>query len=100
MNHFSNYFPEDMNALLIGKNHFSRVKKVEGVYKELHGYDDKVYGDYISIEKFNYYLFTDQFSDTPYCGTDEDIYAVCKYREDGTFKHAIFSFNELDPIKN
>lgn len=99
MNHFSKYFGEDGIAILFNENIDKRVKKVEDVYVQLYHNSDGVYRDYKGEKEFNYYLYSDLFSNTPCCATNQNIYAICKYRENGDFKHAIFSFNELDPVK-
>lgn len=46
---------------------------------------------------FNFYLFSDLVSPIPECCAD-NIYAVCKYREENAFKHAIFNLHEITPI--
>jgi hypothetical protein len=48
---------------------------------------------------FNYYLFDSFTSDIPECAAD-NVFAVCKYRENDNFKHAIFNFHELIPVEN
>jgi len=46
--------------------------------------------------KFEYYMFDKVNGQNPVCSANE-IYAVCKYIEDGVFKYALFNFHELIP---
>lgn len=77
----------------------SLIKKVEGDYKIANKWGNFI-EIYTSETKFNYYLFSDLISEYPSAATNENVYAVCKYREGGIFKHAIFNFYELIPVDN
>jgi hypothetical protein len=44
---------------------------------------------------YDYYLFKDISDNCPECAAN-NIYALCKYRENGLFKHCIFNFHELE----
>ncbi len=57
-------------------------------------YEDE--DEYDARCKFEYYLFDKVNKTIPTCAARE-IYAVCKYSEDGIFKYALFSFHELMP---
>ena len=46
---------------------------------------------------YNYYYFSLVASNIPECCSNS-IFAVCKYREEGTFKHAIFNLHEIIPV--
>jgi len=60
---------------------------------------DEVYEDeeeYNKRCKYEYYLFDKVNKTYPTCAARQ-IYAVCKYIEEGIFKYALFSFHELMP---
>lgn len=42
----------------------------------------------------NYYFFVNNYDTTPNCFSDE-LYLVCKYREDDKFKYSLFSPHEV-----
>lgn len=66
------------------------IKYSYGVYTW--GY--KIRGDKELRNKRNFYFFKNNFDSTPEVFSDE-VYMVCKYREEGKFKYGLFSTHEL-----
>jgi len=54
------------------------------------------YLNYKRSDNYNYYLF-DNISDEFAITYSDNIYAVCKYKEDGLTKYDIFSLYEITP---
>lgn len=97
--HFSRFMKDDNEIELRDSYSTTIVKKMEGIYKKKN-YEDEYEDEYEYLKEFKYYLFSDVFSDIPTSATNESIWAICKFREDGIFKHAIFNFHELIQIEN
>ena len=56
------------------------------------------YRSYASIgEIYKYYLFDDNFSEIP-VSVANNIFVVCKYRENSEFKYMILSLHEVVPV--
>ena len=106
--HFSKYFGVNANALFRGKAAKYRssqpwptkVENIEDKYYVVDDYAGCGKLEYKESEKFDFYLYSNLMSDVPECATNENVYAVCKYREAGVFKYAIFNFHELIPVSN
>jgi len=93
LNHISNYFKEDYyNFMAKDRDYIAFIKDDKLFTSRTYKYEWASW----SYDFNKYYLFDDISATIPETAANV-ILALCKYREDGVFKHAIFNLHEITP---